>query len=165
MRAVYTRERITKTARRRLARMERCQHSIRARKAAKRTRGVEARKRAKRRTRAARARCAKGWKVGASVYGGPSDSSGTIGYRGDSLPGTSSYAELMMGSGLGGLPRNQKLYIRYAGKTVVAYKRDIGAGGNRVSGYPRAIDLWHEVANKLGISGVAVVTVSKKRLC
>ncbi len=169
MRAVYTRKHISKKARRRLARMERCQHSVRASKAAKKVRAVEATKRAKRRRASRRASCSKGWQVGASIYGGAGDNSGTTGYRGDSLPGTSSYAELgkggQIGNAMGNLPRNQKLWIKHRGRVVIAYKRDVGLGGGPVGGLHRSIDLWHEVASKLGVSGVAVVTVSKKRLC
>jgi hypothetical protein len=114
-------------------------------------------------------RAAGGKAVGASVYGGTNDpSSGTQGYQGASLPGTMSYAELGYdGSGnpssanlLGGLPAGHPLRISYGGKSVVAKKRDIGAGGGDVNGLPRAIDLWHETATTLGFPfGVGVVRV------
>jgi len=109
--------------------------------------------------------------VGASVYGGGSDpTSGIEGYRGDSLPGTSSYAELGYdGSGnpesanlLGGLPYMTPLRITYGDKSVVAQKRDIGTGGGAVQGKPRAIDLWHETAGALGFPfGVDLVKVEQ----
>lgn len=109
--------------------------------------------------------------VGASVYGGGNDpTSGTQGYKGDSLPGTMSYAELGYdGSGnpasanlLGGLPYGAPLRITYGGKSVVANKRDIGAGGGAVQGQVRAIDLWHETASALGFPfGVDLVKVEQ----
>lgn len=108
--------------------------------------------------------------VGASVYGGPRDpSSGTQGYQGDQLPGTMTYAELGYSGGdassanlLGGLPYKAPLRISYGGKSVVARKRDIGAGGGDVQGRPRAIDLWHETAAALGFPfGVGLVKVQQ----
>jgi hypothetical protein len=108
--------------------------------------------------------------VGASVYGGARDAtSGTEGYKGDQLPGTMTYAELGYSGGdassanlLGGLPYKAPLRISYGGKSVVARKRDIGAGGGDVQGQPRAIDLWHETAAALGFPfGVGLVKVQK----
>lgn len=99
---------------------------------------------------------AAGKDVGASYY------SGATGYKGDSLPGTYSYAELGDGNALGGLDHKQKLAISYKGKTVVAEKLDIGAGGDPVDGKERAIDLYqNKTANYLGVDseGVAVVHV------
>ena len=108
--------------------------------------------------------------VGASVYGGARDpSSGTQGYQGDQLPGTMTYAELGYSGGdassanlLGGLPYKAPLRISYGGRSVIARKRDIGAGGGDVQGKPRAIDLWHETAAALGFPfGVGLVKVQR----
>lgn len=98
------------------------------------------------------------------MYGGAGDStSGTIGYRGDSLPGTNTYAELGNGFALGGLPYKQKLRISFRGRTVTAVKRDIGGGGSSVFGYTRAIDLWHETAAKLHFTGIGLVKIREIR--
>lgn len=99
--------------------------------------------------------------VGASYYGGPTDhTSGTVGSSGVSLPGKMAFAELAMGKALGGLPYHTKLKIGYNGKSVVAEKLDIGLGGDDVNGKNRAIDLWYETANAIGMPGTAVVKVS-----
>jgi hypothetical protein len=104
---------------------------------------------------------ASGELVGASYYGGPSDHvSGTVGAAGVSLPGKMSFAELAMGKALGGLPFHTKLKIGYGGKSVVAEKLDIGLGGGSVGGHNRAIDLWYETANAIGMGGLGVVKVS-----
>lgn len=99
--------------------------------------------------------------VGASYYGGPTDGvSGTVGAAGVSLPGKMSFAELAMGKALGGLDFHTKLKIGYNGKSVIAEKLDIGAGGDDVGGHNRAIDLWYETANAIGMPGTGVVKVS-----
>ncbi|HEX5743938.1 MAG TPA: serine hydrolase [Candidatus Saccharimonadales bacterium] len=98
----------------------------------------------------------RGRNVGASYY------TGATGYKGDSLPGTYSYAELGNGSAMGGLKHKQKLAITYKGKTVVAEKLDVGAGGDTVNGKERAIDLYQDKTAKfLGLDseGVGVVHV------
>lgn len=95
----------------------------------------------------------------ASVYGGPADHTGSTGYHGDNLNGTMSYAELGMGKAMGNLPYRQKLRITYKGKSVVAEKLDIGAGGAGCGGHPRGIDLWYQTAHALGFDGLGVVTV------
>lgn len=97
--------------------------------------------------------------VCASMYGGPSDHTGSTGYHGDNLSGTMAYAELGMGTALGGLPYRQKVRVTYKGKSVVAEKLDIGAGGAGCGGHSRAIDLWWETANAIGFSGLDVVQV------
>jgi hypothetical protein len=98
--------------------------------------------------------------VCASQYGGPSDpTSGTHGYHGDDLRGKMAFAELRMGSALGGLPYRSKLAITYNGRTVVAEKLDIGLGGAGCGGHSRAIDLWYETAQALGFNGLGVVSV------
>ena len=99
--------------------------------------------------------------VGASYYGGPSDgTSGTVGSSGVSLPGKMAFAELAMGKALGGLPYHTKLKVGYNGKSVIAEKLDIGAGGDPVGGHNRAIDLWYETAQAIGMPGTAVVRVA-----
>lgn len=101
------------------------------------------------------------YQVGASFYGGPNDPStpGTHGYKGDELDGTMAYAELKMGTAMGGLPYRTKLVIEYNGKTVTGTKLDIGAGGSNVDGLPRVIDLWWQTAEALGFKGTGVVTI------
>ena len=99
--------------------------------------------------------------VCASEYGGPSDpTSGKIGYHGDNLTGRMAYAELGMGTALGGLPYGHRLTITYGGRSVVAEKLDIGLGGPGCGGHSRAIDLWWETAQALGFSGLAPVNVA-----
>jgi len=106
--------------------------------------------------------------VGASMYGGPGDPStpGRHGYRGDDLAGRMAFAELSTnweGSGawdfaaLGDLPRGARLRITATvdgrSRTVVAEKLDIGRGGPPIQGRPRAIDLWWETVEALGLDG------------
>ena len=99
--------------------------------------------------------------VCASEYGGPSDpTSGTHGYHGDDLTGRMAFAELGMGTALGGLPYKYKLRIDFGGRSVVAEKLDIGLGGPGCGGHGRAIDLWWETARALGFSGLAPVNVT-----
>jgi TP901 family phage tail tape measure protein len=98
--------------------------------------------------------------VGASTYGGPADHvSGTVGAAGVSLPGKMAFAELDMGKALGGLPMKFKLLISRGGKSVVGEKLDIGAGGGDVGGHHRAIDLWYETAEALGLPNAWLGTV------
>ncbi len=96
--------------------------------------------------------------VGATEYGGPGDpSSGTVGASGVSLVAQpDSYAELggtsfATATALGGLPYGTPLQITAAGRSVIAYKRDIGLGGAPIDGHPRAVDLWWQLARNLGI--------------
>jgi hypothetical protein len=99
-----------------------------------------------------------GARVGATEYGGPGDpSSGTIGSLGVSLLAhPDSYAELggttfQTATALGGLPYMTPLRITWGGHSVIAYKRDIGLGGGPIDGLPRVIDLWWQLAGRLGI--------------
>jgi hypothetical protein len=67
-----------------------------------------------------------------------------------------SYAELggtsfVTATALGGLPYGTALEISVAGRSVIAYKQDIGLGGAPIDGHPRAIDLWWRLARALGI--------------
>ena len=95
----------------------------------------------------------------ASVFGGPGDpGTGSKGYKGDNLKGKQAFAELNMGTALGGLPYKTKVAISYKGKYVVVEKLDIGLGGAPCGGHARRIDLWWEVARQLGLSGTDVVS-------
>jgi phage shock protein A len=64
------------------------------------------------------------------------------------------FAELDMGKALGDLPYKTALKIARAGKSVVARKLDIGAGGGPIAGLPRKIDLWYQTAEALGLPDV-----------
>ena len=67
-------------------------------------------------------------------------------------------------SALGGLPYKTPLRITApTGKSAVAYKRDVGKGGGPIGGVKRGIDLWYELAEKLGLGGVwsGVVKIAK----
>ena len=96
--------------------------------------------------------------VGASEFGGPGDpSSGTTGARGDNLlahPDT--YAELgglswQTATAMGGLSYMAPLRVTWAAHSAIAYKRDFGFGGGPVAGLPRVIDLWWQLAGRIGI--------------
>ncbi len=96
--------------------------------------------------------------VGATEYGGPGDpSSGTLGARGDDLlthPDT--YAELggltwQTATAMGGLAYMTPLRISWGAHSAIAYKRDFGLGGGPIAGLPRVIDLWWQLAGRLGI--------------
>ena len=59
---------------------------------------------------------------------------------------------------LGGLPFGQKLRITYNGKTIIASKADVGAGG---CNHPK-IDLYINLANALGFNkGLDYVQIEK----
>ncbi len=97
-------------------------------------------------------------RVGASEYGGPGDpSSGTVGAMDVSLLAhPDSYAELggtsfPTATAMGGLPYMTPLRISWADRSTIAYKRDFGLGGGSVAGLPRVIDLWWQLAGRLGI--------------
>lgn len=94
---------------------------------------------------------------GATTFGGPGDpATGTTGYKGDNLlQKPNSFAELDMGSAMGGLPYMARVrVIAPGGKSAIAYKRDIGAGGGPVGGHKRGIDLWWQLAQRLGLPDV-----------
>ena len=81
---------------------------------------------------------------------------------GDSLSGKMAFAELGMGNAMGNLPHMAPARISYKGRSVIARKMDIGAGGGPVKGRPRAIDLWHETAAALGFPfGTDLVKVQR----
>ena len=93
--------------------------------------------------------------------------SDSIGYRDNNLyDGGLYYAELSVDykkldfSALGNLPYRQKLKITYNGKSCIATKGDIGAGGPN---HPK-IDLHVTLAKKLGFDldkGLDYVTIEK----
>jgi hypothetical protein len=96
--------------------------------------------------------------VGATEYGGPGDpSSGVVGSSGANLLDfPDSYAELGgtsfdSATAMGGLPYLTPLRITWGGQSTIAYKRDIGLGGGPIDGLPRVLDLWWELAGRLGI--------------
>ncbi len=96
--------------------------------------------------------------VGASEYGGPGDpSSGTTGARGDNLLAhPDSYAELggltwQTATAMGGLSYLTPLRVTWAAHSAIAYKRDFGFGGGPVGGLPRVIDLWWQLAGRIGV--------------
>ncbi len=96
--------------------------------------------------------------VGATEYGGPGDpSSGVVGSSGANLlEYPDSYAELggdtfQTATAMGGLPYMTPLRISWGAHSAIAYKRDIGFGGGPIGGLPRVIDLWWELARRLGV--------------
>lgn len=96
--------------------------------------------------------------VGATEYGGPGDpSSGVVGASGSNLLAhPDSYAELggnsfQTATAIGGLPYMTPLRITWGGRSAIAYKRDFGLGGAPIAGLPRVIDLWWELAGRLGV--------------
>ncbi len=96
--------------------------------------------------------------VGATEYGGPGDpSSGTVGASGVNLDADpDSYAELggtsfQTATAMGGLAYGTPLRITWSRHSVIADKQDIGLGGGPIDGHPRAIDMWWQLAGRLGI--------------
>ena len=89
-----------------------------------------------------------------------------IGYKGDKLYNGYYYSELSTNpeadekdldyAALGNHPYKYKIKITYGGKSVIAYKGDIGRGG--VSYRPQ-IDLHKKVAEALGFSGRGIVEI------
>jgi hypothetical protein len=104
-----------------------------------------------------------GREVIASQFGGPGDPrTGNVGYREDDLLAhPDSYAELDMGSALGGLPYQTPLRVTYQHASAVLFKRDIGLGGPGLDGLPRAVDLWWQAARSLSFPGLAPVRVQR----
>ena len=84
-------------------------------------------------------------------------SSGVVGASGANLLShPDSYAELggdtfQTATSIGGLPYLTPLRITWGRQSAIAYKRDFGLGGGPVDGLPRAIDLWWQLAGRLGI--------------
>lgn len=115
----------------------------------------------------------RGGMVTASKYGGSDDPSAygktTAGGQ-TANNGLRGYAELSNNYGapisqldfaaLGKLPMGTQLQITYNGRTTVAPKVDVGAGGPGLGGYKRAIDLAAGTAGDIGFPGLANVTVA-----
>jgi Transglycosylase SLT domain len=105
---------------------------------------------------------------GQTVTVAATDFTDAQGYKGDNLnDGTMSYAELgghseTTSTLLGGLPYMQPLTISYRGRSVVAYKRDIGygQGAKQLNGHRYRIDLHTEVARALGFNGEGLVQIT-----
>lgn len=101
--------------------------------------------------------------VGASEYG--RGESGHSCPRGPSDVGGKAFAELGMGSMLGGLPCGTQLKIEAIGSThkapVIATKVDIGLGGAPVQGHARRIDLYYQTAQAIGFSGTGLVRIQR----
>ena len=115
--------------------------------------------------------------VGASMFGSPDkdgngvpdggDDNGRSAYSGSNYVGYASWAELSTDpnaspldyAALGDLPENTVLRITSpeTGKSILAGKRDRGAGGKSVTKdgttYPKKIDLWWQAAAELGLPG------------
>lgn len=108
------------------------------------------------------------WSPNNAIQGGGNDDNG-MGADGIPLPGKVAYAELSLDpakkdfKALGGLPMYEKLAITYKDRTVIAEKRDVGAGAkNLIDGKPKALDLWWETARMLDFKdGSDVVTITK----
>jgi len=101
--------------------------------------------------------------TGASTFGTSAGDDNGIGYRGDNLFSFSdSFAELNMGTALGGLPLHAVRYAHRGRYTARSVKRDIGGGGGSVRGYTRGFDAHAPLARKLHINGLAVVQLTKK---
>jgi hypothetical protein len=104
--------------------------------------------------------------IGASMYGGPTDAStpGHTGSNGTDLTTNNGmwYAELGMGTLLGGLPYGFELEITNSstGQSAFCKKGDIGLGGAPVDGHARRIDLWYEAAAAIGFTGVELVYIT-----
>ena len=96
--------------------------------------------------------------VGATEYGGPGDpGSAVFGSSGANLLELpDSYAELggtsfQTATAMGGLPYLTPLRITWGSRSAIAYKRDVGLGGGPIDGLPRVLDLWWQLAGRLGI--------------
>ena len=98
----------------------------------------------------------------ATTFGGPGDpGTGSVGYKGDNLNAKpNSFAELNMGTALGGLPYMAPITVALRGKKMTLYKRDIGGGGPGLNGHTRAVDIWYQAAQQLGLNGLEDVMVN-----
>jgi cell wall-associated NlpC family hydrolase len=119
--------------------------------------------------------------VTASTFGGPNDpGTGHVGYRGDDLRGRPCFAELSsnytaplshldfsaLGKALhngqgGALPYRKLVRVTHGQTTMVLEKLDVGRGGAGGAGTSRAIDIWYEAAQVLGLNGLETVTVEE----
>ncbi len=108
--------------------------------------------------------------VGASEYGGAADPTSGIKGAYGLLPGHYAFAELSTNpnaglanldfKALGGLAPHTLLQVTYNGKSLIAEKLDVGAGGGLVNGHPRVIDLWYQTAQALGFAGTGLVQIA-----
>lgn len=91
--------------------------------------------------------------TGASVFGQPCDPGEVVGYRGDPIaqrpdgtyPNPLTFAELGMGTYLGGLKYRQKIRVKdmVSKRSITLWKIDIGLGGSAIAGLRRGLDvLW-----------------------
>ena len=98
----------------------------------------------------------------ASQFGGAGDpGTGSQGYKGDDLNRfPNSFAELGMGTAMGGLAYKQPITVSYKGKSITVLKRDIGGGGGGLDGKVRGPDLWYQAAQRIGLPGLANVMVN-----
>jgi hypothetical protein len=90
--------------------------------------------------------------AGASTFGGPCEPAEHTGYRGDNLPTRwRSFAELNMGTSLGGLPYKTSIRVLNPSthRRLTIHKRDIGRGGGPILRLPRLIDLYWGVTHYL----------------
>lgn len=101
--------------------------------------------------------------TGASYYGYGDNSPANSATGAYGTLHSMSFAELGMGSAMGGLPPRSWWYVAKAGGTYSqrGQKLDIGAGGGPIGGYTRGIDLWVPFRNSIGLSDNGVVQVSK----
>lgn len=91
-------------------------------------------------------------RAGASTFGGPCQPGEHTGYRGDYLPTHPySFAELNLGTALGGLPYGTHIRVLNlkTHRRLNIVKRDIGGGGGPILGVPRRIDLYWPVTHYL----------------
>jgi murein DD-endopeptidase MepM/ murein hydrolase activator NlpD len=111
-----------------------------------------------------------GVQVGATQYGGPGDPTTSTDHGAyGSLDGHMAFAELSTNpqapladldfAALGHLPPHTELRITYQGRSVIAEKLDVGAGGGPIDGHPRVIDLWWQTAEALGFAGAGLVQI------
>jgi len=107
--------------------------------------------------------------VTASVFGGPNDTTPKpdTGYRGDRLEQLNhgyNFAELNMGTAMGGLKLHEKIIVRNKHnpkQQAVLVKGDIGGGGKGMNGTIRAIDIYYRAAPAVGVNGLALVEWAK----
>jgi len=92
-------------------------------------------------------------RTGASVFGPICDPGETVqGYRGDHLPSHPwAFAELGMGTALGGLPYRARLRIQdpVSHRSMTVRRLDIGLGGGLVAGLRRSIDIYDWALRRL----------------
>jgi len=90
-------------------------------------------------------------RAGASTFGGPCEPGEHTGYRGVWLPGTLSFAELGMGTAMGGLPNRARIRVLdlRTHRRINVTKNDVGFGGSDVFGVRRTVDLYWTATHAL----------------